>query len=357
MALPLLVRVARCLLEWHCMNRGAAPVGKPTAGLLATLAFLVLLASCSGGPESPPRGTSAASSSTPTPSQTRSPAPTPLVTPIPTGSGSAATYTVRAGDTLYSIARRFGTTAETIAEANQLTDPGLIEAGQVLVIPSPIGTPAAAPGQSHAEVIRNVATDQRVVAFTFDAGADAGYTAQILDVLKTNGITASFGILGRWAEQNPDLLRRIVSEGHHILSHSYDHVSFTGQSTGGASLSQAERWQQLDLAEEAIKSITGVSTKPYFRPPYGDYDDSVNADIYTRGYLYNVMWTVDSQGWEGLSSAEITQRCLGLAEPGAIYVFHVGADSQDAAALPDVIQGLQQMGYSITSVPRLLASR
>jgi len=181
---------------------------------------------------------------------------------MPNPNSSAATYTVQAGDTLYSIARRLSTTAEAIAEANQLTEPGLIEVGQVLVIPSAVRTPTPAPNLGYAEVIRKVKTDQRVVAFSFDAGADAGFTAQILDVLKANGITASFGILGRWAEQNPELLRRIVREGHHILSHSYDHVSFTGQSTSEAALSQAERWQQLDLAEEAIKAITGVSTTP-----------------------------------------------------------------------------------------------
>ena len=189
-----------------------------------------------------------------------------------------------------------------------------------------------------------------MVAFSFDAGVDVGFTAQILDTLKANGITASFGITGRWAEQNPEMLRRIVQEGHHLINHSYDHPSFTGLSTKAAPLTQAQRWEQLDKTESIVQGLTGASTKPYFRPPYGDYDESVNADVYARGYLYNVLWTVDSRGWQGLSAQEITERCLSLAEPGAIYIFHVGSASQDAVALPGIIEGLRAMGYAIGSL-------
>jgi peptidoglycan/xylan/chitin deacetylase (PgdA/CDA1 family) len=345
------------------MNRSAAPGRKAIAKLAATLALLMLLTSCGAGPDGAPSASptpvpsaAATPSSALTPSPTRAAAATPALTPVPSP-GAAVTYTVQAGDTLYSIARRFVTTAEAIADANQLTDAGLIYVGQVLIIPGPALATTPVPGLGYAEVIRKVETDDRMVAFTFDAGADAGFTAQILDLLKAEGITVSFGIVGRWAEQNPELLLRIAREGHHIINHSYDHASFTGRSTNEAALSQAERWRELDLTEEAIKAVTGVSTKPYFRPPYGDCDDSVNADIYADGYLYNVMWTVDSLGWRGIPSAEIAQRCLSLAEPGAVYVFHVGSESQDAAALVDIIEGLQQLGYSIVSVPTLLASR
>ncbi len=194
-----------------------------------------------------------------------------------------------------------------------------------------------------------------MVAFSFDAGSDAGYTSQILDTLSANRITASFGMTGHWAEQNPELVRRIVRDGHDLINHSYDHSSFTGLSTGEAPLTQAQRWEQLDRTEAIIKDLTSASTKPYFRPPYGDYDASVNADIGARGYLYNVMWTVDSGGWRGIPAADINQRCLDLAEPGAIYVFHVGAGSQDGPALQAVIDGLRAAGYEIGSVPDVLA--
>jgi peptidoglycan/xylan/chitin deacetylase (PgdA/CDA1 family) len=263
---------------------------------------------------------------------------------------------VREGDTVYSIARRFGTTVEAVVAANNLIDPANIYVGQILIIPSEDGMamPTSSPG--YAQVVRKGDPNQRVVFFTFDAGADAGFTAQILDILTANGVVAGFGVTGRWAERNPDLLRRIVEEGHHLINHSYDHPSFTGRSTNTSPLTQTQRWEQLDRTESIVNELANVSTKPYFRPPYGDHDESVNADLYARGYAYNVLWTVDSLGWNGLPAEQIVERCLGQAEPGAIYVFHVGSASQDAAALQTIIDGLRETGYSIGSVATLVAS-
>ncbi len=205
-----------------------------------------------------------------------------------------------------------------------------------------------------AQVIRKGDASKRVIALSFDAGSDVGYTAQILDTLAANGVHASFGMTGVWAERNPDMLRRIVKEGHTLINHSYDHSSFTGVSTSKPPLTQAERWEQLDRTEAIITSLTGATTKPYFRPPYGDYDASVNADVGARGYRYNVMWTVDSQGWKGLSAGAITQRCLDRAQPGAIYLFHVGSRSQDGPALQGIIDGLRAKGYEIGDMPEVI---
>ena len=236
--------------------------------------------------------------------------------------------------------------------------PSRTPAATPTLVPTPLPTPTPSPGPTEsgvpARVIRRGDATRMMVAFSFDAGSDAGYTAQILDTLAANGIHASFGMTGRWAEQNPDLLRRIVSEGHGLINHSYDHQSFTGVSTGKPPLSQAERWDQLDRTEASVQTLTGATTKPYFRPPYGDYDESVNADVGARGYGYNVMWTVDSRGWTGIPAAEIRQRCLDLSEPGAIYVFHVGSASQDGPALQSIIDGLRAAEYGIGSVPDVI---
>lgn len=214
------------------------------------------------------------------------------------------------------------------------------------VTPSPLAEPA--------QVVRQGNTGRRAVAFTFDAGSDAGYAGDILDTLAANGIAAAFGITGRWAEANPELLKRIVAEGHQLINHSTDHPSFTGGSTGKPALTREERWDQLDRTEAIVQRLTGASTKPYFRPPFGDYDDSVGSDVAVRGYTYIVMWTVDSFGWKGITAEEIRQRCLDLAQPGAIYIFHVGSASQDGPALQGVIDGLRQAGYEMVSLSELL---
>ena len=76
----------------------------------------------------------------------------------------------------------------------------------------------------------------------------------------------------------------------------------------------------------------------------------MNSDLAAFGYHYNICWTVDSLGWNGLSVSQILDRCLSRSTPGAIYLFHVGSRSQDGPALQRLIDGLRVQGYSIESV-------
>lgn len=139
-----------------------------------------------------------------------------------------------------------------------------------------------------------------------------------------------------------------------MVNHSYDHPSFTGRSTGHAPLSQSERLDQLARADAAIRAAEGVTTIPWFRPPYGDEDESVRADVALAGYRYELMWTVDSLGWQGDTPDAVVRRCLDRAVPGAIYLFHVGAASTDHAALQRIIDGLTDRGYSFATAAWLL---
>jgi peptidoglycan/xylan/chitin deacetylase (PgdA/CDA1 family) len=232
------------------------------------------------------------------------------------------------------------------------TSPPTSEPSPTTTLPPVATTVAPPPGR--AEVVRRGDPARPVVALTFDAGSDAGYTAQILDTLAVNGIRASFGLTGRWVERNPSLASRIASEGHHLLNHTFDHPSFTGRSTGEAALNAAARADQVVRADAAIQAATGRSTRPWFRPPYGDYDDSVVFDAAANGYGYLVLWTVDSLGWKGLPAAQIIDRCLENAVAGAIYLFHVGSSSQDGPALQAIIAGLRARGYLFATVAGLV---
>ena len=221
-------------------------------------------------------------------------------------------------------------------------------------VPATTSPPTTAPpttvSAGPAQVVSRGDANRRTVALTFDAGADAGHTAQILDVLDRSAVKSTFGIAGRWAEEYPDLVRRIAAAGHLVMNHSYEHRSFTGVSARPGLLSAAERVADVERADNAIRALTGQSTLPWFRSPYGDYDASLQAVLGSLGYRYNVLWTVDSLGWQGLSAGSITTRCLERAVPGAILLFHVGSTSQDAAALPDIITGLRSAGYGFGTV-------
>ncbi len=304
-------------------------------------AIVLLLAACSGPASreasptatvwstataemtSPPASTATAAATvapSATPTLAPSPTPQPTVTPSPT--------------------------ATAIPEPTATSEP--------TATPQPTATPTSPPPAADVITIRRADTTEKIVALTFDAGSDRGFAAEILDTLKANGIHATFGMTGVWAEQNPDLVRRMVDEGHQLVNHTYDHASWTGYSTGKPPLSSAERANELAKTEAVVEQIAGYDMRPYFRPPYGDYDDSVLADLLANGYTVNVMWTVDSLGWNGLSAPEIVRRVIDGTVPGAIHLFHVGAASADAEALPEIISQLRDRGYRFVTIEQMV---
>ena len=204
-------------------------------------------------------------------------------------------------------------------------------------------------------------TSRRMVSYTFDAGADLGYTGSILDFLRTNNIKAGFGMTGKWAEANPSYVQRMANEGHEFINHSWTHESFTGFSTGKAALTPARRTEELIRTETKISALTGKSTRPYFRPPYGDYDSGVLRDIGANRFSRNVMWSVDSLGWKGLTAAQICDRVVDSMSAasnggnGYIILFHVGAQSLDAKALPCITSTLKGRGFSFGTVSQVIA--
>ena len=194
------------------------------------------------------------------------------------------------------------------------------------------------------------------VAFTFDAGEGAGHTGEILDLLAANGIKGSFGVTGQWVEQNPDLARRIVADGHMLINHTYDHSSFTGVSTGAEPLPEAERLEQVETTRQVILDVAGYETAPYFRFPYGDYDRESLDQLARVGYDYTLWWSCDTEGWNGFSPQEIVTNCGPEAEeggPGAIILMHV-ADDNDHAALPALIEEYQAAGYAFVTMEELI---
>jgi peptidoglycan/xylan/chitin deacetylase (PgdA/CDA1 family) len=211
--------------------------------------------------------------------------------------------------------------------------------------------PAAPPA---AVVVYRGDPSRRTVGLTFDAGSDAGHAAEILDTLASNRITATFGITGRFAESFPEVVRRVATEGHRIVNHSYDHPSFTGTSTGTVTLTAEQRAAQLRRAEAAIRAAAGLGSDGWFRPPFGDIDAGVERDVAAAGWPTILMWTVDSLGWQGIGADAVVARCLERAEPGAIYLFHVGQAADDAAALQRIIDGLRAAGYGFETVVQMI---
>jgi peptidoglycan/xylan/chitin deacetylase (PgdA/CDA1 family) len=258
----------------------------------------------------------------------------------PTATPGTATRTATAAVT------RTATTVGTAAATPSQTAPPAASPT------APVATPTAAPEPGR--VIYRGDPSRRAVTLTFDAGADAGFTQEILDILRAERIRAAFGLTGAWAEQNRELTQLIAADGHILINHSYSHASFTGRSSGAPPLTKEQRELELTRTETTVYRLTLRSTRPYFRPPFGDIDDGVVADVAAAGYPRIIMWTVDSFGWRRIPADEIVERSLSLAQPGAIYIMHVGSESADAAALPRIIAGRRAQGYDIIPLDEMI---
>ena len=205
---------------------------------------------------------------------------------------------------------------------------------------------ASTPFITAGEVSRG-STSSPKIALTFDAGAAGEPVDKILKTLAKHGLHCTFFLTGKWIERYPDLARRIVAEGHEIGNHTYSHPRLT-------SLSDKDIGEQVERTEQLALRITGASTKPLFRPPFGARDKHVLGVLGKMGYR-SIYWHVDC--WDsikrGITSDEITQRVLKLVRNGSIVLMHCGSQAT-ANALDGLLTELEARGYKPVTVGRLL---
>ncbi len=202
---------------------------------------------------------------------------------------------------------------------------------------------------SSSQLITKGSTSSKVVALTFDDGDDGANIQGILAILSANNIRSTFFITGKAAEDHPSLISAITNAGHEIGNHSYSHPDFT-------TVSYSTMQSQLSTTENIISGITGRSTKPYFRPPFGAYNSSVLQAVGDAGYTKTIYWTIDTIDWDGRSSYAIYSKVLSNATPGAIVLMHTGSGAPNTKyALQQMIDGLRDMGYSFGTVSDVLS--
>lgn len=189
-----------------------------------------------------------------------------------------------------------------------------------------------------------VQKDSKVCSLSFDAAWGNEDTQQLIDILGKYNIKATFFVVGEWVDKFPESVKALHDTGHEIMNHSNDHAYFT-------KLSAEQIRIQLDACNDKIEAITGVRPD-LFRPPYGDYNDSVVSTVRDCG-MYTIQWDVDSLDWKDPAPADITSRVLKRVQPGSIVLFH-NAAKNTPAALPSVIEGLIRQGYSIVPVSQLI---
>lgn len=192
--------------------------------------------------------------------------------------------------------------------------------------------------------------ERKQIALTFDDAPDTEYTPKVLDILHKHGVKATFFVVGYKAAEHPEVVKRMIREGHVVGNHSYGHTQLK-------KLSQPKFIQEIEKTEQVLSPIIGYTPR-LVRPPYGAINDDELAWLAGNGYL-TVNWNVDPEDWRGVPKETVLKRSLDGAAPGAIILMHsatgTGGSLQGTVdALPEVITGLKSKGYKLVTLTELL---
>ena len=189
---------------------------------------------------------------------------------------------------------------------------------------------------------------EKVIYLTFDAGYENGNTPAILDALKKHQVPAAFFIVGNYLETSPDLVKRMVAEGHIVANHTYHHPDMS-------KISSHDAFQkELTDLETLYTEVTGQTMPKYYRPPQGKYSESNLQMAKDLGYttffwsLAYVDWYQDKQP----TSEEAFKKLLGRIHPGAVVLLH-STSSTNAAILDELLTKWEEMGYTFRSIDEL----
>lgn len=355
-------------------------VAAALAVVVLLLAVILIVPGLMGGP-APTAAPTAGSTAEPTASP--SPGAPTFVRPTPSPAPSFTSYVVRQGDTLNSIAKQFATTARSIAWWNRGTypsldpesesyDPDRLEIGWTLVLipgievddtnpPTPSPGPATIPPLptatagaiatlvpgGPATVLSHGPRTVPTIALTFDMGGRLDPAVAIVQWLIDHDVHATLFPTGKSGTQTAQGLAAIQLAAERpdlfdIGNHSWDHPDFRD-------LTAAQMAQQLTSTEAAIAPIFG-STTPWFRPPFGGYNDAVRAGVGAAGWKHLVMWDIDTIDWRpvdndppGPTAAQIVAKISANARGGSIVLMHLGGWNT-LEALPGILAALEDRG-------------
>ncbi|GHO86607.1 oligosaccharide deacetylase [Dictyobacter formicarum] len=214
----------------------------------------------------------------------------------------------------------------------------------VKVINDKPATPAPDVVQS---VIFQGSSTKPEIALTFDDGPNPVFTGPILNILQSNHVHATFFCVGENARDYPDMVAQENNAGHVVGNHTWNHPDLTQASDMVIN-------KELVDTNNVIQSDSGV-TPVLFRPPYGAINATVKAHA-QQLHLTPVLWNIDTQDWSRPGTAAIVHAVLDHAGNGDIVLMHDGGGdrSQTVAALPQIIAGLQQRGFTLVTVPQLI---
>lgn len=183
--------------------------------------------------------------------------------------------------------------------------------------------------------------DEKVLYLTFDCGYENGNTEPILDALKAHNAPATFFVVGHFLESAPNIVKRMVEEGHTVGNHTYHHPDMSKIAD------EASFRKEMEDAENLFREVTGTDMAMYYRPPQGKYSSSNLQMAKDMGYstffwsLAYVDWNVDDQP----SHEEALEKLMGRIHPGAVVLLH-STSKTNGEILDEVLTKWEEMGYT-----------
>ncbi len=196
--------------------------------------------------------------------------------------------------------------------------------------------------------INHNAAEEKVVYLTFDEGYENGFTPEILDTLAANNVKATFFLTKPYIDSNPELVKRMIEEGHQAGNHSKTHGDF-------GSMSDDTIYEELTQTADAFEEVTGQKMDPFFRPPSGKYSERALYVIRKLGFR-SIFWSMaipDDWNVEAQPGKEyVYNHVMTNYHNGCIILLHAVSES-DTQALDDILKDLKAEGYRFGSLYEL----
>ncbi len=198
----------------------------------------------------------------------------------------------------------------------------------------------------HGSLAQNAETRPKLIALTFDDGPYPVFTPLLLDELRELHVPATFFLIGRDAEQWPDLVRRIESDGNEIADHTYSHPNLDQETPDEV------RGEVLRGRDVLWSLVHDSSIRSLMRPPHGRYTESTLRTVQDLGYQV-VLWTYDSGDWRTITTEQIADKMFEGATAPDLVLLHNGKLAT-IEALPEVVKRFRKAGYEFVTAGELL---
>lgn len=194
-------------------------------------------------------------------------------------------------------------------------------------------------------------TAKKVIYLTFDAGYENGCTEKILDTLKKHGVPATFFLVGNYIEQNPNLVKRMVAEGHIVGNHTYHHYDMSKIGD------RATFEKELTDLEALFTQTTGETMQKFYRPPQGIYSEENLKMAQEMGY-HTVFWSLAYVDWlneEQPTSEQAFSKLIPRIHNGAVVLLH-STSQTNAEILDELLTRWEELGYEFAPIDTLFAA-